>query len=151
MESEINLLLSKTQCGDIWRSRLSQCNINTTKITTSTTFAEETSSPIKADLPPYQQVNMVPNRDVNGHQGEAFVSLVNEAYNKIIKWRKNLFKLPSGKAAKGYITELTKWIDHYNKGTDLHAIALKVFHILPALLLQKPSKNSKAKEHLQKL
>ena len=60
-------------------------------------------------------------------------------------------KLPTGKAAKEYITELTSWLDHYNKNSEFAPIALKVYHTLPSLLLQMSSKNSKAKEHLIKL
>ena len=106
---------------------------------------------ITADIPPYQKVDLVPKSDVNGHGGADFISLINDAYDKVIKWRKNLFKLPTGNAAKAFISELTKWLEHFNKNTELQGIALKVFHTLPSLLLQKPSKNSKSKEHLKKL
>ena len=65
--------------------------------------------------------------------------------DEIVQWRKNLFKLPSGKSSKIFITELTTWIDHYQ------FIALKVFMVLPNLILQKTSINSKAKEHARKV
>ena len=42
---------------------------------------------------------------------------------------------------------LSSWI----KGTVLHNIAFKAIMIMPNLLLQKPSKNSKAKDHLTAL
>ena len=106
---------------------------------------------VQADLPPYQKADMIPKRDIYGLDGPTFASHLDDAYNQIIKWRKNLFKLPSGKASKLYISELATWLQHFNKNSDLHSIAMKVFHILPALFLQKPSKSSKAKEHLKKL
>ena len=83
--------------------------------------------------------------------GAQFVSDICTTYNEIVHWRKNLFILPTGKAAKLFISELTTWLSHYNQDTEFHGIALKVFMVLPALLLQKPSKASKAKEHLSKL
>ena len=58
----------------------------------------------------------------------------------------------SGKAAKSFITELTFWLDHFNKNSEYqYYIALKVYFILPSLLLQKPSKKSKSKDHCRKL
>ena len=53
----------------------------------------------------------------------------------LILWKKNLFKVASGKSEKNFILEL----------------ALKVLMVLLALLLQKPSKTSKAKDHRNKL
>ena len=90
-------------------------------------------------------------RSVNGISGNEFATQIDGIYNQILKWKKNLFKLPSGNAAKKFVNELAKWLEFYNTNTELQGIALKVFHILPALLLQKPSRNSKAKDHLIKL
>ena len=69
----------------------------------------------------------------------------------LILWKKNLFKVPSGKLGKNFILELAKWLEHYNTKSNYQNIALKVFMALPALLLQKPSKTSKAKDHRNKL
>ena len=88
---------------------------------------------------------------MNNLKGLEFVQQINDAYNTIIKWRLNMMKLPTGKAAKEFVSELTTWLEHFNKNTEFAPIALKVYHTLPSLLLQKPSKNSKAKEHLKKL
>ena len=60
-----------------------------------------------------------------------------------------MFKIPSGNASTKFVNLLAEWIQHFNTESELKGIALKVFHILPALLLQKPSKNSKAKDHLR--
>ena len=49
------------------------------------------------------------------------------------------------------INELTIWLDHYNISTPFKSITLKVFITLPCLLLQKPSRNSKAKGHSKTL
>ena len=68
----------------------------------------------------------------------------------LILWKKNLFKVPLGKSGKNFILELAKWLEHYNTKSNYQNIALKVFMVLPALLLQKPSKTSKVKDHRNK-
>ena len=62
--------------------------------------------------------------------------------------RRNIFKIPLGKAGKEYIKQLTFWLRQFNSPkSKLNSIALKAFMSLPTLLLQKPSPKSKAKEH----
>ena len=56
-----------------------------------------------------------------------FVDSVNAIYV-----RKNLFKLPTGKAGKEFIKELTHWLEIFNSKHQLKFIAIKVFMILPA-------------------
>ena len=104
-----------------------------------------------ADLPDFIVVPRIPDRNLNGVSGEEFVGFVDKTYDEILNWRKNLFKLPSGNASKKFVKTLAEWIQFFNTGSDLKGVALKVFHILPALLLQKPSRKSKAKEHLKSL
>ena len=58
--------------------------------------------------------------------------------------------LPTGAAAKKYITETTKLINGWTNNSPLKDIVLKAIHIMPSLL-QKPSKTSKAKDHLKAL
>ena len=83
-----------------------------------------------------------------GVTGEAFAKTINKVYNEVIQWRKNLFKVPSGKAGRSFISELSMWLDHFNRSTEFGGIALKIFMSLPCLLLQKPSRQSKAKLHV---
>ena len=47
--------------------------------------------------------------------------------------------------------ELAFWLRQFNKGTKLNGVALKMVMIIPALLLQKPSAKSKAKQHMDSL
>ena len=114
-------------------------------------IATPANNTLLSNLPSFTPVSKIPRCEVNKHTGEEFVFLIDNAYEQIIKWRKNLFKLPSGNASKRFINELSTWLENYNNNTELQYIALKVFHVIPALLLQKPSKNSKAKDHLKKL
>ena len=60
-------------------------------------------------------------------------------------------KLPTGKASRLFINELTIWLDHYNRSTPFKSMKLKVFMTLPCVLLQKSPRNSKAKDHLKTL
>ena len=75
---------------------------------------------------------------------------IDEIYEEIVFWRWNLFKLPSGAGGKKFIAETTKWIEFWNQGAiEFRDIALKVLMVMPALLLQKPTFKSTAKEHSQ--
>ena len=62
-----------------------------------------------------------------------------------------MFLLRTGKSGKLYIDENVKLLNSWVEGTTLHNIAFKAIMIMPNLLLQKPSKNSKAKDHLTTL
>ena len=73
---------------------------------------------------------------------------VDEIYAEMVKFRRNLFKLPSGKAGKDFVSELAYWLRQFNQRSKLNKIAIKFLMILPTLLLQKPSPKSKAKQHL---
>ena len=58
--------------------------------------------------------------------------------------------LPTGAAAKKYITETTKLMNGWTNNLPLKDIDFKAaIDIMPSLLLQKPSKTSKAKDHLE--
>ena len=72
-------------------------------------------------------------------------------YEQIVYGKRNLFLLPSGKAGKQYIYETTKLMNEWLQESPLKDIAFKAIMIMPNLLLQKPSKNSKAKDHLKAL
>ena len=72
-------------------------------------------------------------------------------YKKIVYWKKNLFLLPFGRARKQFIEETTKLINKWLQDSPLKDIAFKAIMIMPSLLLQKPSKNSKSRDHLKAL
>ena len=59
--------------------------------------------------------------------------------------------LPSGAAGKRYVEEVTRLMKLWIQNTPMKSISLKAVHVMPALLLEKPSKSSKAKYHLQAL
>ena len=105
----------------------------------------------KPNLPEIEILANTPNQNEIIWSNKTFSELekyVNTTYDEIVKFRKNLFKLPSGKAGKMFIEELRFWLHQFNVGTKFNSIAMKIFMILPSLLLQKPSPRSKAKDHV---
>ena len=81
-------------------------------------------------------------------RGTVFEKDLTDAYENIVHWKRNLFRMPSGAAGKKYIEEVTPLLRLRIQDSSLRSIALKAIHIMPALLLQKPSKNAKSKDHL---
>ena len=67
---------------------------------------------------------------------------------KIVHWKQNLFMMPNGAPGKKYVEEITCLLKLWIQDLPLKSITLKAIHIMPALLLQKPSKNLKSKDHL---
>ena len=59
--------------------------------------------------------------------------------------------VPRGGRGKTFIKEITRLINLWTDDSLLENIALKVIHNMLALLLQKPNKNSKAKDHVAAL
>ena len=99
-----------------------------------------------ADLPPFVPIS-TPNFTWGDLDGEAFVRTIDSSYDVIVHWRRNLFKVPSGKAGKAFIRELTRLFRAYADGSALENVAMKAAMVMPALLLQKPHARSKAKDH----
>ena len=62
-----------------------------------------------------------------------------------------MFLLPTGKAGKLFFDELTKLFNAWIDDSPLKKKAMKAAMIMPSLLLQKPSKESKSKDHLKAL
>ena len=79
--------------------------------------------------------------------GPDFVLSINACFSEIVHWKRNLFKIPSGKAGKAFVKELSSLFWSYGESSALEPIALTAAFVLPALMLQKPSSRSKAKEH----
>ena len=114
------------------------------------------SSPTTETTPNQEsEVENIDSRTVWGNHTLADILMIGRAiYEEVVHWRKNLFKLPSGAAGKRYIKELTRLIDIWNADSHpLSNVSLKLSMIMPALLLQKPSKKSSSKlntEYLNK-
>ena len=72
-------------------------------------------------------------------------------YDTTVTWRKIFFLVPRGNAGKNFLFEATRIINLYNNDTPLKSIALKSFSVFWPMMLQKPSHNSKAKDHCKYL
>jgi hypothetical protein len=79
--------------------------------------------------------------------GKYFSTQVNEVYDEITEWRKMSSSYLQGNMERLFTSELTSWLSKFNSDSPYQCIALKAFMILPSILLQKPPKKSKAKEH----
>jgi hypothetical protein len=71
----------------------------------------------RAFLPSFLPANLIPTQAYNNNSGEVFADSINVIYEEIIRWRKNLFLLPSGQYWKKIITLLSEWIRLNNDET----------------------------------
>ena len=69
-----------------------------------------------------------------------------KAYGVIRSMSHTLFRLPKGRAGNRFLDEVTRVLNIYIDGTHGSQKALYVFFILPILMLQKLSENSKTKD-----
>ena len=99
----------------------------------------------------YEKIITEPTRSIYGYDGNYFSNLIESFYDEGVFWKKNVFEIPSGKAGKAFIRLQTEWLSKFNTDTNFKRISLKVFMILPIILLQKPSARSKAKDHSEAL
>ena len=59
--------------------------------------------------------------------------------------------MPTEAAGKNFIDEISGLLNLWTNNTPLKIISLKAIYVMPTLFLQKPSKTSKAKDHLKAL
>lgn len=78
-----------------------------------------------------------------------FAQIVNDAYAEVVHWRRNYFTVPFGNAGKKFVSELSQLYLAFGSASTLEAVALKAATIFPILLLQKPSRASKTKDHIK--
>ena len=72
---------------------------------------------------------------------------INKIYTKVVFWNNNLFLLPSYFRGKRYIEETTMLLNKWIHDSLLNGILFKTVMLMSNLLLQKPSKNCKSKDH----
>ena len=71
-----------------------------------------------------------------------------EAYEYIVYWCQNVFMTLTGASRIKFINEITRRFDQWSNNTSLKSITLKTIRVIQALLLQKPSRKSKARDHV---
>ena len=146
---EGRLLPSNDPSNDLPEARLEWTSLPNNHLPDVEPVTTPTVNDPPADhFPTYPQVNS-PCFKWGNIDGIMFQNAVNCAYNEVVHWRRNIFKVPSGKAGKSFVRELSRLFRAYAEGTALESVALTAAMTLPSLLLQKPHRSSKAKEHTQ--
>ena len=72
-------------------------------------------------------------------------------YEKIVSWKANFFKLPSGSVGKAFVVENKRLIDLWVNESNFESAALIAQNIFMPLMLQKPSPSSKNSDHIKYL
>ena len=73
--------------------------------------------------------------------------MITSAYAEIAHWRRNVFLVPSGKAGKDFVKEITRLFSAYADASAMEGIAIKTAMVACTLLLQKPHSTSKSRDH----
>ena len=76
---------------------------------------------------------------------------LDHCYNTIVTWRKKICLIPRVNASKKFICELTRLINLFNNNTVMKEVALIAVMVFMPMMLQKPARNSKAKDHCRYL
>ena len=84
-------------------------------------------------------------------KGAEIKEIIEEIQASTVSWKRNLFKLPSGASGKGFIEEVTRLIDLWVNKTVLESVSLNALQIFGTLMLQKPSRTSKNRDHIKYL
>ena len=114
--------------------------------TTTTVVSEDVQNQAEGERELTQTIQS--NAVWGEHSAEDLILTINEKYDEVVTFQKNLFKLPSGAAGKRFLKEKTRLIEIWNEGKQpLCQIALKMVMLMPALLMQKPCRKSTAKQH----
>ena len=75
-------------------------------------------------LPCYTPISE-PNFVWGCEDSQNFKGDLNRIYDEAVHWRRNLFKVPSGKPGKSFVRELTRLFRAYAEGSALEGVALK--------------------------
>ena len=102
------------------------------------------------DLPPFRP-SADPQFQWNSLSGKKCIELIDKCYDVAVHWIPNLFKLPHGKSGKLFVRELSLLFRAYAEDSSKECIALKAAFLIPLLVLQKPFRLSKAKDHVTAL
>ena len=88
------------------------------------------------DAPNTEQTNNKIDRAIwENLKGKDLANSVTAAYLEIVRWRRNLSNLPTGKAGENFIDEVANLYRHVNDGIAFESIALTLPAIIFPLLL----------------
>ena len=77
----------------------------------------------------------------------AFSTSIKAAYSEVVNWKRNIFTVPSGTHGKRFVNELARLIRAYADASAMEGVALYAAMVMPALLLQRPHRTSKTRDH----
>ena len=70
---------------------------------------------------------------------------MNLAYNTVVHWKHNPFRVPFGNVGKQFVSELARLYKAFATSSSMESIALQAVIVMPILLLQKPGNTSTKK------
>ena len=125
----------------------------TTTITTTTdsmtTSNIATNSTPLSPVPSIQTPEQQPlNFSWGVYSGKDIFDEINSAYEEIIHWIPNLFLVPFGSTGTSFVKEVARLFQAFADGSSLERISMKAITLVQILLLQKPGKRSKTKDHI---
>ena len=89
------------------------------------------------------------NYKLGDYDGRVFDKKLNVIYDFIVYWKKNM--LLTGRAGEDYIDEITRLLNAWIQDSAMKHITFKAIMVMSSLILQKPSRYSKAKDHSEVL
>ncbi|MDA8002339.1 MAG: reverse transcriptase domain-containing protein, partial [Alphaproteobacteria bacterium] len=125
-------------------------DLPTNNVEESSSTGDESTCPLPLpepfDLPQYDPAE-APNFVWGSLKGEQFCRKIDDCYDEMVTWKRNIFKVPSGKQGQAFVRELARLFSSFAEANSMERITLKAAMVLPPLILQKPSSQSKAKDH----
>ena len=97
-------------------------------------------------LPTYQ-VMTLPNSTWGSIDGGHFRACIDQAYQEVVHWRKNMFQVPWGASGRQFVSELARLFQSHAVATALESVAITAAMVMPHLLLQRPNMKSKPRDH----
>lgn len=73
----------------------------------------------------------------------SFTNNLNESFELIVHWKRNIFRVPQGNSGKQFVAELARLYTAFAKGSALESVSLKAAIVMPHLPLQTPQKRKR--------
>ena len=98
----------------------------------TTEIADSGKTTSAYDLPPFSKRSecVFLWEDIDG---ETFSHTIQCCYDELVHWKKDLFKIPSGRSGKEFIVEMTRLLNAYTNSSTQESIVFKAIMSMPAL------------------
>ena len=81
---------------------------------------------------------------INGGHSYA---LIDQAYQEVVHWRKNVFQVPWGTSGKQFVSELVRLFQAHAEATALESVAITAAMVMPHFLLERSNMKLKSRDH----